>query len=85
MTLFSTPTERLGPRADPRPVHDPSHGFFLAGKLKTGPRLIHEPYFCVKNGARLVHVELWLFSGSRSLDDTIFHVYRMWIGFIHVK
>jgi len=59
--------------------------FFLAGKLKTGPRPIHEPYFGVKNGARPVHVESWLFSGSRPLDDPIFHVYRTWFGIIHVK
>ncbi len=26
-TLFSTPTERLGPKAGTHPVHDPSHGF----------------------------------------------------------
>jgi hypothetical protein len=25
------------------------------------------------------------FSGSRPLDDPIFHVYQTWIGFIHVK
>ncbi len=59
--------------------------YFLAGKLKTGPRPIHEPYFCVKNGACPVHVESWLFSGSRPLDDPIFHVYGTWFGIIHVK
>jgi hypothetical protein len=59
--------------------------FFLAGKLKTGPRPIHEPYFGVKTGSRLVHVQFLLFFGSRPLDDPIFHVYRTWIGFIDVQ
>ena len=30
--------------------------FFLAGKLKTGPRPIHELYFGVKTGSRPVHI-----------------------------
>jgi hypothetical protein len=59
--------------------------FFLAGQLKTGPRPIHKPYFGVKNDARPVHVESWLFSSSRPLDDPIFHVDRTWIGIIHVQ
>jgi hypothetical protein len=59
--------------------------FFLAGKLKTGPRPIHEHFFGVKNGARPVHVQFWLFAGSRPLDDPIFDVYRTWFGIIHVK
>ena len=59
--------------------------FFLAGKLKTGLRPIHEHFFGVKNGARPVHVQFWLFAGSRPLDDPIFDVYRTWFGIIHVK
>jgi hypothetical protein len=38
--------------------------FFLAGKLKTGPRPIHEPYLGVKNGARRV-LALFRFSSAR--------------------
>ena len=83
--LFSTPTERLGPNAGTHLVHYPSHGFFLAGKLKTGPRPIHVPYFGVKTGSRPVHIQFWLFSSSRQLDDPIFHVYRTWIGFTGIQ
>ena len=36
------------------------------------------------NGSRPVD-ESWLFSGSRPLDDPIFHVYRRWIGFTGVQ
>jgi hypothetical protein len=55
--------------------------FFFAGKLKTGPHLIHKPHFSVKNGSRPVHVQFWQFSGSCQLDDPIFHVYQTWISF----
>ena len=44
--------------------------FFLAGKLKTGPRPIHDPYFGVKTGSRPVHVRFWLLFGSRADDRT---------------
>jgi hypothetical protein len=69
---FLTPTERFGPKAGTHPVQDPSHGFFLGGKTQNRSTSIHEPYFGVKNGACPVHVESWLFSGSRQLDDPIF-------------
>ena len=47
--------------------------------------MIHKPYFGVKNGARPVHIQFWLFAGSRPLDDPIFDVYRTWFDIIHVK
>ena len=47
-------------------VHDPSHNFFLAGKLKT------DPYFGVKNSSHPVHIQFWQMLGSCPLETTLF-------------